>query len=150
MFDKLKKYLWVFPLIWMGVIFIFSHQPGKDSAELSGGITQLIINFFEAVNLELDGVRLHNMVRVLAHFTIFFILGQLWYIALRARNISTSRAAVMAFGICFGYAMFDEGHQFFIPGRACDMKDVMVDSAGAGIAIIIAWLIPEWKKKAVI
>ncbi|MFQ8632799.1 MAG: VanZ family protein, partial [Intestinibacter bartlettii] len=37
------------------------------------------------------------------------------------------------------YAISDEIHQYFVPGRACQFRDVMIDSCGAlfGIAVIV-------------
>lgn len=148
MSHKIKKHIWILPLGWMLLIFIFSHQPGNESAELSGGITQLILNLFGAVNIRLDETVLHGMIRSIAHFTIFFILGQLWYITLRFRDIPASRSALVSFAICFSYALFDEAHQYFVPGRACELKDVMMDSLGAGLAIAIGWLISGLNEEA--
>lgn len=33
------------------------------------------------------------------------------------------------------YAIFDEGHQLFIPGRSGEVRDVMIDSLGAAFGI---------------
>lgn len=121
---------------------MFSHQPGAESARLSGGVARLAINFFRVFDIEVDEIRLHGIIRAMAHFTIFFVLGLLWYITFRFRGISPNRAAIMAFCSSFAYALFDEGHQYFIPGRACDIRDVLVDSLGAGTAIFIGWAIP--------
>lgn len=33
--------------------------------------------------------------------------------------------------ICFLYALSDEIHQYFVPGRACRVFDVIVDTAGS-------------------
>jgi VanZ family protein len=58
------------------------------------------------------------------------------------------QAAITAFSISLGYAVFDEIHQYFIPGRACEIGDILVDAAGAGVASILGWLtgLPETKK----
>jgi len=144
---KLKSYTWILPAIWMGLIFVFSHQPGNESAELSSGITQILLKVLLAVNISLDELSLHNAIRTIAHFMIFFILGYLWYIAFRIRDISPKQSASRAFIISVGYAFFDEAHQYFIPSRACELKDVMVDSFGAGCAIGLGWLLPILKRK---
>lgn len=33
--------------------------------------------------------------------------------------------------ICFLYALSDEIHQYFVPGRACRVFDVIVDTSGS-------------------
>ncbi|MGB3925132.1 MAG: VanZ family protein [Caldicoprobacterales bacterium] len=150
MVDKLKSYTWILSLLWMGIIFFFSHQPGDESAELSGGITQFLLMVLEGVNIPLDQAALHGIIRTMAHFTIFFILGYLWYISLRFRDVSPGYSATIAFVLCVAYAFFDEAHQYFVPGRACELKDVMVDSIGAGCAILIGRLLSALRQKAFI
>jgi VanZ family protein len=53
-----------------------------------------------------------------------------------ARNaILLTLAAVIAFGFS------DEAHQYFVPGRSSDIKDVAADAAGAlVVAAIVYWL----------
>lgn len=36
--------------------------------------------------------------------------------------------------ICFAYAILDELHQLFIPGRSCTALDVLADTLGSGVA----------------
>ena len=146
--DKAKRYTWILPVIWMGVIFMLSHQSGEESSGLSGGITGFMLNLARSLGIELDEMRFHSMIRVLGHFTEYFILGQLWHITLRFREIPPNQAAITAFSISLGYAVFDEIHQYFIPGRACEIADILVDAAGAGVASILGWLtgLAETKK----
>ena len=43
----------------------------------------------------------------------------------------------LAFLICVIYAISDEIHQLFVPGRAGQVRDVLIDSAGSFLGIII-------------
>jgi len=43
----------------------------------------------------------------------------------------------LALLICILYAVSDEVHQLFIPGRGGQFKDVIIDSAGVLVEIII-------------
>ena len=45
------------------------------------------------------------------------------------------RAIAMALGICI--IVSDEVHQLFVPGRGAQVKDVLIDSAGAIVGICI-------------
>jgi VanZ family protein len=36
-----------------------------------------------------------------------------------------------------GYAVFDELHQIFIPGRSCQIKDMLIDSSGVLLAVLL-------------
>ena len=49
----------------------------------------------------------------------------------------------MAYGILTGvaYAMTDEIHQLFVPGRSCQVTDVLIDSAGVLFGSVIGVLI---------
>ncbi|WP_243096886.1 VanZ family protein [Thermohalobacter berrensis] len=42
---------------------------------------------------------------------------------------------IFSFVFCILYAISDEVHQLFVPGRDAQITDVMIDSAGAFIGI---------------
>lgn len=50
------------------------------------------------------------------------------------------RVAVPAFAIAAGYGIFDELHQWFVPGRSADVLDWLADATGACIGIGVCWL----------
>ena len=53
----------------------------------------------------------------------------------------------LAWGLAVLYAVTDELHQIFIPGRACRFFDVCVDAAGALAGIVFCLLVAFlWKK----
>ena len=54
-------------------------------------------------------------------------------------------SALFSEAIAFLYACTDEFHQRFTPGRSCQFTDVLIDSAGALIAILIISLIVRRK-----
>jgi len=47
--------------------------------------------------------------------------------------------------ICVGYAISDEIHQIFVPGRGPQIKDVLIDSGGAAVGIFI-WLVASIRR----
>lgn len=122
----------------MGVIFYLSHQPATESAALSGGITQWVLNFLESKLpliydfLEIEA--LHHFIRKYAHFVAYFILGIFTMYPLHMGKIKKTHW--IAFGICVAFAISDEIHQLFIPGRAGQIKDVFIDSSGALTGIL--------------
>ena len=129
---KFKRiFPWVLVVIWMGVIFYLSHQPATSSNRLSSGITEWLIGFIERVipNLNFDIRDFHHMIRKNAHFIAYFILGVL--------VVNGNKRVGLAFLICFLYAISDEFHQLFIPGRAGSIKDVLIDSGGAIVGILV-------------
>lgn len=58
----------------------------------------------------------------------------------RSRKVSGkthSTVALVSWIICTLYAGTDELHQYFVPGRACSLRDVCIDSAGALLGVLI-------------
>ncbi|MEK4523077.1 VanZ family protein [Psychrobacillus sp. FSL W7-1457] len=139
--SKIWSYLAV--VLWMGLIFFFSSQPADDSKELSTGVTEVILSVVEAVAPESDLFvdNLHHFVRKNAHFLIYFVLGILVVRAFRVSEIRGKKSMLLALATCIVYAVSDEIHQLFVPGRGAQVKDVMIDSTGAFAGIIIySWL----------
>ncbi len=65
------------------------------------------------------------------HFTEFALLFTLWRWALGPRRAPAAAAIALA------WAVLDEVHQSWVPGRDSDPIDVLVDAAG----IAAAWLL---------
>jgi len=49
------------------------------------------------------------------------------------------RAAMTAVLITVGYAVTDELHQMFVPGRSAEMYDLVADAAGATAGTVACW-----------
>jgi VanZ family protein len=80
------------------------------------------------------GPDLPAFTRVIAHFFEYALLAALWAWALHPSL--GSRSFALAAAISFAYAIGDEVHQSFVPGRDADPLDLVVD--GLGIATAIA------------
>ena len=143
-----KALSWTIVLLWMALIFGFSHQPATVSSGMSSGITETILNAISQISSEasIDTDALHTFVRKNAHFLVYLILGVLVFRALRKSSIRRYRGALAALGICLLYAMSDEFHQLFIPGRSGELRDVLIDSTGAFVGIGLALGLNEWRK----
>ena len=70
---------------------------------------------------------------VLAHFTEYASLAALWLWALWPSL--GRRSFAVAAAISFLYAISDEIHQSYVPGRFSDPWDVVVDSLGIAVAL---------------
>lgn len=114
--------------IWMLVIFCFSHQAH------SGRITE---DYLGDANVP---------VRKFAHMFEYAVLAILYYrtLLLRAGLIaqkhSNHSAANLALLMAIVYALSDEWHQSFVPGRSATFSDVLVDASGALIGLLLIWL----------
>ena len=81
------------------------------------------------------GGEIPEWAHVVAHFAEYAALATLWTWALWP---SVGRAAVpAAAAIAFLYAVSDEIHQSFVPGRVADPLDVAVDAAGIAAALAL-------------
>lgn len=137
---KRKKAIlfWTLLVLWAGVIFFFSAQPDTVSSQQSGFFTHIL----EDAVIRISGsvkegkalyAQLDHLVRKSAHFMVYFILGVFtqrayWYSERRRRP---ARALALAFVTCALYAMLDEFHQYFVPGRTMRLSDMLLDSIGA-------------------
>ncbi len=116
----------------MGLIFIFSAQPTLPSAE------DEVLDF---------------VIKKAGHVLEYAILSVLWLRALGAGPRSSKRKWVVALTVTGLYALTDEYHQSFVPGRTASLRDVGFDWLGAVLGawvwrrwlwrVVTAWLDPE-------
>lgn len=140
---KLQKFLaWLALLVWMGVIFYFSHQSGDASMQLSDGILDSFKSLFQNF---LDYHTLSYIVRKIAHFTEYFILGLLIYHLVKQYRVISKTEIIWMILFCVIYAMSDEFHQVFIGGRSPMIFDVIIDSLGSSLSILILQLLQKRK-----
>ncbi len=130
---------WLLVILWMLLIFYLSHQPVEKSNSLSKDITKVIIETVEKIapNKEFNLSRLNHIVRKNAHFLAYLVLGVLLLHGLKKNKIIGNKAILIAISISVIFAISDEVHQLFVPGRGGQIKDVIIDSAGALVGIII-------------
>lgn len=58
---------------------------------------------------------------------------------MRLMRVSGFKAFTLALGICILYAISDEFHQLFVPGRGGQIRDVLIDSTGAIVGVAICF-----------
>ena len=140
--------LWSAVLVWMGIIFFFSAQTAPASSGQSGSLIRTILSWFDptfetlpVAHQELRIESLQHIVRKLAHMSIYGVLGMLSIGALYTHNLSTRFRPLLAVAICIAYAITDEWHQTFVPGRSGELKDVCIDSVGALLGVLLIFLI---------
>ncbi len=133
---RLKK--WSNLLIWMMVIFLLSNQPH------SGTTTYGIIEKILPIGLESSVVDTINfLVRKCAHFTEYFILSYLIY-SLLGEYFKVKRDIVIkSILFCFLYALIDEFHQLFVPGRSGVFRDCIIDMFGCFFYLILKYFLPS-------
>lgn len=131
-------------ICWMIFIFYMSNQPSTVSSSQSGGFINMLCNIptigIVVENLMKIGLA-EFLIRKSAHMFLYFVLAILLYMAVKGiRNI---RDYLLAFILTVLYAGTDEFHQLFIPGRSGEFRDVLVDSIGGLIGLLLVFLISK-------
>lgn len=85
--------------------------------------------------------RWNLVVRKNAHAFEYFVLAVITGLALFSMGLRGRRAIVYIMFICLLYAVTDEFHQAFVPGRTSLVSDVLIDFSGSIIGIIIFYVI---------
>lgn len=148
MIDARKEIPWLLVILWMTLIFYLSHQPIAKSNKLSTGITGKLIEVVEKIDSDKDFNlgRVNHIIRKNAHFFAYLILGILVVNGLKSSGIAGLKSIGLGILICVLYAISDEVHQLFVPGRGGQVKDVLIDSAGSITGVIIYKMINKNKK----
>jgi len=116
-------FYWLPVFIWLEIIFLLSSIPGSLLPKLPS-----LCNFWA-----------HRIV----HFSEYSILGVL---LIRAYSYLRSRIGIITIiflsMVIFLASSFDEWHQSFVPGRNCELIDVVFDTICGTIAltIYVIWL----------
>ncbi len=127
-----KVFSWIILILWLILIFCFSNQPAVESAEISNGILDKLLELF---NLPFTDF----IVRKAAHFTEFAVLSVLSFnVANRMWDISLLKRSTISTAFSLLYAVSDEIHQIFVAGRACRVFDVFVDGMGIVFGLIFS------------
>src|SRR5699024_11129892 len=143
-----KLISWIPVFVWMALIFYLSHQPASSSNELSTGVMDVFMNTITTViPIDFDLGIFHHFNRKSAHFFEYFMLGLLVINALK-RHVSIKwKFVALSLVICILYAISDEVHQLFIPGRSGEMRDVFIDSTGSATGITLYILLGKILRK---
>ena len=112
-------YYWLPVLLWMGVIFVMSSR------------SHLPFYVNETVDL---------MTKKAGHVTEYGVLAfLLWRVLSKERGWPTLPSFSGAFMLSLLYAVSDEFHQTFVPGRNGALTDVGFDALGAVLASGLVW-----------
>lgn len=145
---NIKRVFFLLLVILMcSIIFLFSSQNGSESKSISRGFVYNILNIFpefsEKTSLEKVQIveNFQFLVRKAAHFSVYTMLGLAAMCLLSTYQINMKKKIIISFLIGFIYAIIDEIHQLFSPGRTAMIFDVFVDSVGVIFGISIVCLI---------
>ena len=117
-------------------IFLQSALPADLSQLESGFIVSRLAGW-----LQMDEGQLSWIVRKGAHFTEYLILGVSLFLTVRDLRRRASFWIPWAAGAA--YAVTDELHQAFVPGRSCELRDMLIDACGVLLGVAICWIVQK-------
>ena len=152
----LRWFLTCLTLFWMVFIFMMSSAGKDESNSQSGAVCEFICEHFVEGYEEMapeEQIQIQQKisfpVRKCAHLSEYAVLGALMTLTAaswRREGEETMRTGetpggtvrilpVLAAG--FLYAVSDEIHQIFVPGRSGEPRDVLIDTSGVLIGICL-------------
>ncbi|WP_102026674.1 VanZ family protein [Salirhabdus sp. Marseille-P4669] len=163
---KKKWYFWLFPILWMGIIFYSSAQPYEkqdikpffnkyiDFSFLEPLVKHIEFTYHHSqVSVEALGINgfVEFFIRKGAHFTVYLILFLLFVVAFhKTTNIKKLQKVSLSLLFTVFYAIFDEIHQGWTPNRTPFYGDVIIDTigaiVGAGLFLLISNSLQNRKK----
>ncbi len=134
-------------------IFCLSAENATDSSATSRGIIKKVIALFiedfetlsEAEQQEICAP-FQFIVRKSAHFCLYFALGVLSFLSLVTYNKTARFKITVSIVFSYMYAVSDEIHQLFVPGRSGELRDTLIDLCGAVLGVLITFFIVKRTK----
>ena len=150
---------WVLVIVCAIVIFVASAKSGHD-LNSGDGLLSMVAIWLKACLSEMAGKPVDPS--PIGHFIEYFVFGIALANALRFLVRATGRTsdgahdwdaargrAVVGIAVALAavYAVTDELHQLFVPGRACDPADFAVDVVAALLGATVFWLAGRWRMR---
>ncbi len=138
-------------LILLGLTFIsifnFSNQDGQTSGNLSRKVARKIVDVFPYTKNLSENTknkiveRSQPIIRKGAHFSIYTLVGILIMSFISTYKFHLKYKFSISILVGLIYAISDEIHQSFTPGRTSSPIDVAIDTCGVFFGIIIVLII---------
>ncbi|MCD7847009.1 MAG: VanZ family protein [Oscillospiraceae bacterium] len=128
-------------IVTLAALFVFSGQDGEESSALSSKFVDFAIKLFNLPD-DADTVSTVTLVvRKLAHFTIFAVLGASLYAFTSSLLLLRPYISTLIIGLCA--AVLNELQQLTSEGRTASPRDVAIDFAGVVVGSLIVLAITK-------
>ena len=138
----------------MVMIFLFSTENAERSDATSGQFSRVVISViypdYDSFPAERQKTLFNEVqfsVRKVAHFTEYMILGLLMRLCLESWFGKRKTLFISSWGTGTIYACTDELHQLITDGRSGQWQDVLIDSSGVLIGVLISNLLLNWIRR---
>jgi VanZ family protein len=134
---------WVPVLLWMALVF--SASADKQSYHHSSMLFEPLMRWLFP-HMPQDTIsEIHHLFRKTCHLCEYAVLAGLVWRAVRKPLKHDPRPwnwaeAGLALSVVFAYAASDELHQVFVPNRTALVSDVLIDTSGGAICLLLLWL----------
>ncbi|AAK81014.1 VanZ family protein [Clostridium acetobutylicum] len=147
-----KIFLILLCILCFSFIFYNSSQNANVSNDRSYRITNDLRNFYRKLKGENQrsytklptnprDEKINIFIRKNAHAFEYFLLACVVTIIIFSLGLKGRYAVVYIWFICLFYAVLDEFHQLYVPGRTSLVSDVLVDFLGANIGMWISYFV---------
>ena len=137
---KNKVFNIIILIIWLIIIFFFSADTGDISSNKSSKLSTIVSVFCKTEECK---DKSEFIIRKCAHFTEYLILALLIINVIKDYKTINYKLLLLTLILCLLYAASDEWHQTFVDGRVGNYKDVLLDTFGSFIGIIIYKIIKK-------
>ncbi len=145
----------VFVIAWMTIVFIFSSQDGIQTLNTSGAVIHTIEKTVNNDESQVDShtfenntdnkttqkykysSKLQKIVRKNAHCILYTVGGVAISVFFTTYNFGKCKLILFTILTGFLYAVLDEIHQMYVPGRTSSAIDVIIDTTGIIIGLTI-------------
>ncbi len=135
----------VLSVLFTAFIFFNSIQNGIASSAQSGNFVLILESILSRIGISVSISEF--IIRKLAHFSEFFILGVLLCLTLRTYTVKIIKNVTVPLFIGLLIAVTDEFIQLFSAGRAGLVADVVIDFSGFITGLVLGILVVLWRNK---
>lgn len=131
---------------WVAVIWGHSLIQGPQSTLESNFVVSIVRPLFELAGVH-DPSLMSLIVRKVAHFSEYAVLGVLERGLLHARRIERGRQPFPAAFLVVLVPVADECLQLAVPGRSGRSTDVLIDLAGLVFGVALSWAVARVRSR---
>lgn len=133
---KCTVLLWAVSIFWLLLLVLLSSQNGTQTAQTSLKLTLFLVQLFHLGSQHIR--QLDRLLRTLAHFGVFFVLGGLAIATARQTWPKGKRMGLKVIAICAFVGVMDEVKKLMISGRHLSWTEAGLNVLGVVCGVLLA------------
>ena len=130
---------------------IFTASGDSHSGQHSSRFVELFLHWLFPKMAQADVEKIHLVIRKIGHLTEYAVLAILVWRALHLTKNNLPPWSWPKVGgtllVVFLFAASDEFHQSFVPTRTPQVSDVLIDTAGGAIGLLVLWFVQRLRNR---